>query len=98
MTYLNRRLGLSPSVWPAVRPWLTPPANESYELTWTAIYAQQTRPSAKWRRHLVYNDPGATAYHHLNRTRLKSLRKRAKLLGLDLVDRSTGEVLLNPVS
>jgi transposase len=48
---------------------------------------------------LVYQDPGATAYHQLNRTReLKSLRKRAKLLGLDLVDRSTGEVLLNAVS
>ncbi len=48
---------------------------------------------------LVYQDPGATAYHQLNRTReLKLLRKRAKLLGFDLVDRSTGEVLLNPVS
>ena len=48
---------------------------------------------------LLYQDPGATAYHQLNRTReLKSLRKRAKLLGLDLVDRSTGEVLLNAVS
>jgi transposase len=47
----------------------------------------------------LYNDPGATAYHQLNRTReLKSLRKRAKLLGLELVDRATGEVLLNPVS
>ena len=48
---------------------------------------------------LVYNDPGADAYHQLNRSReLKSLRKRAKLLGFDLVDHSTGEVLLNPVS
>ena len=48
---------------------------------------------------LLYQDPGATAYHQLNRTReLKSLRKRAKLLGLDLLDRSTGEVLLNAVS
>ena len=48
---------------------------------------------------LVYNDPGAAAYHQLNRSReLKSLRKRAKLLGFDLVDHSTGEVLLNPVS
>jgi transposase len=48
---------------------------------------------------LVYNDPGATAYHQLNRARqLKSLRKRAKLLGFELVDRSSGEVLLNPVS
>ncbi len=48
---------------------------------------------------LIYQDPGATAYHQLNRSReLKSLRKRAKLLGLDLLDRSTGEVLLNSVS
>jgi transposase len=47
---------------------------------------------------LIYNDPGATAYQ-LNRAReLKSLRKRAKLLGFELVDRSSGEVLLNPVS
>jgi len=38
--------------------------------------------------HLIYNDPGATAYHQLNRAReLKSLRKRAKLLGFELVDR-----------
>jgi transposase len=49
--------------------------------------------------HLIYNDPGASAYHELNRAReLKSLRKRAKLLGLDLMDRSTGEILFNPVS
>jgi transposase len=48
---------------------------------------------------LVYNDPGAAAYHQLNRAReLKSLRKRATLLGLDLVDRATGELLLKPVS
>ena len=48
---------------------------------------------------LVYNDPGATAYHQRNLAReLKSLRKRAKLLGLDLVYYSTGEVLLHPVS
>ena len=48
---------------------------------------------------LIYNDPGANAYHQLNRAReLKSLRKRAKLLGFELVDRSSGEVLLNPVS
>ena len=47
---------------------------------------------------LVYNDPGADAYHQLNRVReLTSLRKRAKLLGLELVDFSTGEVLVNPV-
>jgi hypothetical protein len=51
--------------------------------------------------HLAYHDPGAIAYHQLNRRReLKSLRKRAHLLGCDLLDRSTGEVLLNanPVS
>jgi len=48
---------------------------------------------------LVYNDPGATAYRQLNRAReLKSLRKRAKLLGFDLFDQSTGELLVNPVS
>jgi transposase len=48
---------------------------------------------------LVYNDPGANAYHQLNQAReLKSLRKRAKLLGFALVDRSSGEVLVNPVS
>jgi transposase len=55
---------------------------------------------------LIYNDPGAAAYHELNRAReLKSLRKRAKLMGLDLVDRATGEILkpataavLSPVS
>jgi hypothetical protein len=48
---------------------------------------------------LIYNDPGATAYQQLNRAReLKSLSKRATLLGFELVDRSSGEVLLNPVS
>ena len=48
---------------------------------------------------LVYNDPGATAYHQLNRAReLKSLRKRARLLGFDLLDQSTGELLVSPVS
>jgi len=50
---------------------------------------------------LIYNDPGANAYHQLNHRReLKSLQKRAHLLGCDLLDRSTGEVLLNanPVS
>ncbi|MBV8139017.1 MAG: hypothetical protein JO121_25825 [Deltaproteobacteria bacterium] len=42
---------------------------------------------------LVYNDPGADAYLQLNRTReLKSLRKRARLLGFHLVDQTTGEV------
>jgi transcriptional regulator with XRE-family HTH domain len=35
----------------------------------------------------------------LNRAReLKSLRKRAKLLGFDLLDQSNGELLVNPVS
>jgi transposase len=42
---------------------------------------------------LVYNDSGADAYHQLNRDReLKSLRKRARLLGFHLVDQTTGEV------
>ncbi len=48
---------------------------------------------------LAYHDPSATAYLKLNRAhQLKSLRKRAKLLGFDLVDRSSGAALLNPVS
>jgi len=48
---------------------------------------------------LVYQDPGASAYHQLNRIReLKSLRRRAKALGFDLLDHASGEVLLNPVS
>jgi len=50
---------------------------------------------------LVYQDPGAIRYHLINRAReIKSLRKRAKLLGLELINLSTGEVLLNanPVS
>jgi transposase len=48
---------------------------------------------------LIYNDPGAAAYHQLNRAReLKSLRKRAKFLGFDLLNHSTGELLLPPVS
>jgi transposase len=47
---------------------------------------------------LVYHDSGASAYHQLNRVReLKLLRKRAKLFGFDLLDRATGEVLVNPV-
>jgi transposase len=47
---------------------------------------------------LVYKDPGAVRYHLINRAReIKSLRKRAKLLGLELLDPATGEVL-NPVS
>jgi transposase len=51
--------------------------------------------------HLVYKDPGAIAYYLINRAReINSLRKRAQLLGLELIDLSTGEVLLdaNPVS
>jgi transposase len=48
---------------------------------------------------LVYHDPGAPAYHQLNRAReLKTLRRRAKSLGFDLLDRASGELLLNPVS
>ena len=46
---------------------------------------------------LDYHDPGADAYHQLHRIRqLKSLRKRAKVFGFDLLDRATGEVV-NPV-
>ena len=45
---------------------------------------------------LIYHDPGATAYHQLNHRReLKSLGKRAHLLGLELIDMSTGEISLN---
>lgn len=50
---------------------------------------------------LRYQAPSATAYHQLNHAREpKSLRKRARLLGFDLLDHSTGEVLPkpNPVS
>jgi transposase len=48
---------------------------------------------------LIYKTLTAQDYHQLNRTReLKHLRRRARLLGLDLVNTSTGEVLLNPVS
>jgi hypothetical protein len=47
----------------------------------------------------IWTVGGATAYLKLNRAReLKSLRRRAKLLGFELVDLSSGEVLLNPVS
>ena len=47
----------------------------------------------------LYADIGAAAYHQLNRARqLKSLRKHANLLGFDLVNRTTGEVPMNPVS
>jgi len=48
---------------------------------------------------LFYQDPGAIAYYQLNRTReLKSIRRRARELGFELVDRATGEIALNPVS
>jgi len=48
---------------------------------------------------LVYQDPGANAYHQLHLAReLKSIRRRATQFGYDLIDRRTGEVLLNPVS
>jgi transposase len=47
---------------------------------------------------LVYRDPGVIGYHLINRTcEIKSLRKRANLLGLQLLDPATGEVL-NAVS
>src|SRR3984893_11148455 len=42
---------------------------------------------------LVYHDHGAIGSHLINRAReIKSLRKRARLLGLELIDPSTGEV------
>lgn len=48
---------------------------------------------------LVYHDPGANAYQQINRTnQLKALRRRAKQLGFDLLDRATGELLPNAVS
>jgi transposase len=44
---------------------------------------------------LVYQDSGVAAYHHLNRNReLKSLRKRARLLGFQVLDPNSGEVLV----
>jgi transposase len=48
---------------------------------------------------LVYQDPGANAYHQLHvASELKSISRRATRFGYDLIDRNTGEVLLNPVS
>jgi hypothetical protein len=48
---------------------------------------------------LVYQDPGANAYHQLHLAReLKSIRRRATQFGYDLIDRRTGEVLLSPVT
>jgi len=43
---------------------------------------------------LVYQDTGAEAYHQLNRAReLKHLRKRAHILGFQLLDPASGELL-----
>lgn len=43
---------------------------------------------------LVYDDPGAEAYHRQQHTRtLRHLRQRAATLGYELVHRETGEVL-----
>ena len=43
---------------------------------------------------LTYQDPGASAYLELHRTRLiNSLRRRAKEVGLSLINLETGEVL-----
>jgi len=43
---------------------------------------------------LVYQDPGATAYDRHQRTRtLRHLRQRAALLGFELVQRDTGELV-----
>jgi transposase len=48
---------------------------------------------------LVYQDPGAVAYHQLNRRReFKNLRRRAKLLGFNLIDPATGELISGAVS
>ena len=43
---------------------------------------------------LVYQDPGAEAYHAQQRTRrLRHLRGRAAALGFDLIQRDTGEII-----
>ena len=43
---------------------------------------------------LVYQDPGAEAYHAQQRTRrLRHLRGRATALGFDLIQRDTGEII-----
>jgi hypothetical protein len=48
---------------------------------------------------LVYRDSGADAYDAQQRTRLlRRLRRRAAILGFDLVSRETGEVLRACVS
>ena len=42
----------------------------------------------------IYQDPGASAYLELHRTRLiNALRRRAKQVGLSLINLETGEVL-----
>jgi transposase len=42
---------------------------------------------------LIYDAPGATAYHQLHRAReLKALCRRARILGFHLVDQATGAV------
>ena len=49
-------------------------------------------------RPAALTDPGATAYQQLHRTReLKSLRRRARQFGFQLLDQTTGEIL-NAVS
>jgi transposase len=51
------------------------------------------------RGELTYQDPGADAYLELHRTRLiNSLRRRAKELGLSLINLETGEVLNHAVA
>lgn len=46
---------------------------------------------------LVYQDPGADAYHAQQRTRrLRQLRERAAALGFDLLQRDTGEIMSAP--
>jgi len=48
---------------------------------------------------LVYADPGAAAYDALHRTHVvRRLRQKAQLLGFQLVDLSTGELLKGAVS
>jgi len=48
---------------------------------------------------LVYRDPGADAYEGQQQTRLlRRLRQRAAILGFELVNRETGEVLPAGVS
>src|SRR5271154_3373635 len=53
MTCLNRRLGLSPSVWPMARPSLTPPANEWCVPTSRAAHGRRTKSLTRWHRHYL---------------------------------------------